>query len=316
MTVLKLLLIVILLGAFVTVSNALNRIPINEHENQMERSVHEEEDYEGDEAADCDVTINGTFYPCWYTLTPAEVPQDGCYFCPAGYYSDDTTTACVEKCPSGWCVQGHNCSSCPPGTYTNSVSSYTCYTCPYGHISTVNASTSCTPCDPGFEANTERTRCDICRAGYYSVDGIVCSACERGLFSSAPGASYCKECGQGFYNQLEGETVCSVCPQGQYCPSTTTSTPQICPVNQYCPSGTVQPIPCPSLYRSPGGSAACNAGVAFYSVIICSVLGFCGIILAMWKYKNHLQGKEQTERRLEIDRLIPPSRDGPVYRGL
>ena len=102
----------------------------------------------------------------------------GCEACPAGQYSDGTSTTCTD---------------CPEGSYSTEAGS-DCVACPEATYGVVPGETSCVPCPPGQVGvgGTGHTfaGCMNCPAGTYQWDSgqMACYDCPAGTWS-ASGAS-------------------------------------------------------------------------------------------------------------------------------
>ena len=81
----------------------------------------------------------------------------------------------------------------PPDTvYTFTLFSST------GRFST-NTSDTCTACAPGTSSNFMRDRCVPCAVGMAGAggEGVACSSCEPGTFTSTRGSASCTACPGG-----------------------------------------------------------------------------------------------------------------------
>ena len=95
-----------------------------------------------------------------------------CQACPAGTYSNGSSTSCTP-CPAGKFsyTASSSCSTCPAGTYS-AAGSGTCTPCPAGQYSNTNGATSCQKCPAGTYANsTGSSSCTPCPDYYWSNAG-------------------------------------------------------------------------------------------------------------------------------------------------
>ena len=77
------------------------------------------------------------------------------------------------------------------------------------------------PCDVGFERvytsnETEAFYCRECARGFYSADGLHCSPCPPGSFSTSSGSSGCTLCPPGHYQDRTEQSQCLPCDTSSY----------------------------------------------------------------------------------------------------
>jgi len=294
----------------------------------------------------CNVSINGTYYPCWLPLTNATVPSPNntCSECPIGSYSNNKTGNCTMDniCPMGSCLEPYRCDLCSIGTYSNTTGAIECTSCPAGFVARDLGSQNCTACPPGYSTNGYEGSsgcigcvpgaysnnwgtpfCELCDFGEYSAGkSESCSKCPKGTYNDKRGQSYdgCIGCGAGYWGVaigLTSQSQCTVCPGGFYCPEAITLKPFECPRGSYCQEGSRQPIACRALYDSDSGVESCKPSVGFFIVIFGSVCFAAVGFVIIWRWRVVKREKLQEENyQTEIDKLIPKPRDGPVYKGL
>jgi len=289
----------------------------------------------------CNVTVNGTYYPCWIPLNNATfpTPNNTCFECPFGSFtSNETNPNCTKQCGAGSCIDPFKCDLCPAGSFANetgsvectlcvagycsrSVGSQNCSTCPEGTYST-SGSISCTNCPSGYFASSPASgKCDPCPPGEYSKEAAaLCLKCGQGTYNSNYGSGSCTPCGVGYYSPNFGQTdrsACVPCPAGSYCPDSQTAYPVSCPRNYYCNEGASAAILCSPLYQSRPGQPSCSPSMGFY-LLIFGIVGLVAVTLVVvWRWFTTKQRvQSQPQQHLEIARLIPKPRDGPVYNGL
>ena len=108
------------------------------------------------------------------------------------------------------------CFYCFPGTYIRD--NLACCGCGSGAITSASGynSMECTQCEQGYGSNAERTACEICPYGTYSIGkGMGCIDCGNGKYTETKGASYCLDCPEGYQRNANGDG-CEICPQGTY----------------------------------------------------------------------------------------------------
>ena len=112
-----------------------------------------------------------------------------CEACPAGQYSDGTSTSCAG-CPEGTygAAEGGGCVACPEATYGVVVGETSCVPCPAGQVGTGgtgNTWDGCVNCPSGQYAFLAETMdCLDCPAGTWSAETSIgateCSSCPAG----------------------------------------------------------------------------------------------------------------------------------------
>ncbi len=153
-----------------------------------------------------------------------------CTACGPGTYSDgngicracvgervgvnSAQTACVN-CSANEAVVDGECWACGDGNHLGL--GQQCTACPAGQVGTGGYCP--TFCQPGQQADANRTGCESCPAGTRSSDGTGCSACPPGSFSNAA-ASDCIYCGPGETpgpvnaSDPSSPIACLACPTG------------------------------------------------------------------------------------------------------
>lgn len=248
-------------------------------------------------------------------------PKQGgtdCEDCDVGTYSDMGASQC-SPCQAGYFNSkkgAANCTECPVGSVSHSDAT-SCIVCPLG---TASNSDSCVACDSGSFANGPTNACTACPIGQYSPsnkNGITeCSPCDPGSYASAEGSNRCIVCAAGTYTSQIGQHKCPACPAGSYCPDLGTITPKDCPKGFFCRSGSVSPSQCATLYHANSNSNKCIPSPSFYLIIMGSILAVLIVGLIAWRIRvsRRTEARRQNSQ-LEITRLIPKPRDGPVYSG-
>jgi len=291
----------------------------------------------------CNISINGTFYPCWAPISNSTFPVENitCTPCPKGAFSTNKTVNCTnDKCHEGSCIEPYKCELCPSGQYANLTGRAHCTKCSAGHISRLPGAENCTACPPGYTSHEGATDCEGCPPGTYTPDygSPLCRSCEPGHYSSGKAAScpMCKKgtynekigqdnsgclgCGVGHYSDTPGLTSkagCMSCPESFYCPKEDTDAPISCPAGHYCPVGTGTPPHCPFLYTSDEGQPQCNAGAGFYIAIFASICVASLIFTVLWKLRQRSHDLRRVElQQAETSNLIPQPKDGTSYTGL
>ena len=152
----------------------------------------------------------------------------GCvlYDCAAGYYVIDhgisgSTDPTCSACPVGHFISSRSmhdeCPPCPVGTYTATVGTVDCADCNAGTYTSSEGSEVCSTCPDGTSSgpgSNALTDCK-CMAGYVAAsDGVQCSECGPGTYTSAVGSVSCDVCPGGTYKSIPGAGNCSTCPDG------------------------------------------------------------------------------------------------------
>eukprot|EP01112_Ceratiomyxa_fruticulosa_P006259 TRINITY_DN17050_c0_g1_i1.p1 TRINITY_DN17050_c0_g1~~TRINITY_DN17050_c0_g1_i1.p1 ORF type:complete len:361 (+),score=9.81 TRINITY_DN17050_c0_g1_i1:236-1318(+) len=290
----------------------------------------------------CNFTLDtGIYIPCLIPLTNATFNVTiSCYGCPLGRFSNSKVQPNCSAdglCMDGTCVEGYSCIECYAGTYANKTNSTSCVPCPSGMVSPERGMAQCRECSAGLYSSPDKTQCIACLAGYFNpssgasecqecgrgtysgVGFSECFDCSRGTYNPLPGQANCLNCGAGFYGSamgMESRTSCQVCPGGTYCPELANPAPVPCPKNYYCKPGATIPISCPTLYISDDQAEDCHAGPGFYLLIAGSVGVLILVVVMLWRRHVTAKARQTQNRKMEIDRLIPKPREGPVYRGL
>ena len=90
-------------------------------------------------------------------------------------------------------------------------------------------------CPPGYHINSTSDDCQPCRAGTYSLGGLVrsCELCTYGTVSAA-GSSGCTECPEGTFADRLGSSTCKLCSAGSFTNTTKTRMCNRCPPGFVC----------------------------------------------------------------------------------
>ena len=142
----------------------------------------------------CNVCENGRF--------AADIAQDRCFECPAGF--QDTN----EK---------NRCDSCLKGTYQPAPQATLCLDCEDGKYAADISMQFCTDCPAGWEDTNEKNRCDSCPKGTYQANpkSTDCIACENGKFAADISLPFCTACPAG-WEDTDERNRCDSCPKGTY----------------------------------------------------------------------------------------------------
>ena len=128
-----------------------------------------------------------------------------CLYCPAGYFSQNTTKACQ---------------ACLTGMYQNQdgVPTQECKACESGKQFTME-NKACRTCTVGLYNPTKKisATCLACPAGFEYVSKILCTQCAAGKYqgqNSEPSVK-CNSCSEGRYAKDSVVLACSICSLGQ-----------------------------------------------------------------------------------------------------
>ena len=184
--------------------------------------------------------------------------------CPPGTFLNSTGNTALSDCrsctegtfchshnhtlPAGYCSAGYYC---PEG---QNVSSPSEFPCPSGHFCPTGSRKPLV-CNSGtFQANTGRSYCDVCPAGYFcdninGTNGIPTpTICPSGHYCPA-GTSRSKEypCNVGTFNNKTGASnisSCVPCSAGYACPQSGLSEPsELCSAGYFCRAGAMRTTP-------------------------------------------------------------------------
>ena len=140
-------------------------------------------------------------------------------------YVIDSATHCVT-CEHGYDnTDGNQCDACQNGQISKDGAE--CSTCAAGkqgqRVTTIGinnyvATTAfeCVTCQNGYDNVDGLDQCQICAAGYFSVDGATCALCPPGSITDTladEGGSTCTQCPVGEYSAASTQ-ACQVCPAG------------------------------------------------------------------------------------------------------
>ena len=89
--------------------------------------------------------------------------------------------------------------------------------------------------DPPQKGKPVTGRCEVCGAGYYTVEGMTgkhdttgCTACVAGTFQSYGGATGCSSCAAGEFTDSSGRSQCLQCSKGTFQPNTSSTACEDC----------------------------------------------------------------------------------------
>ena len=158
---------------------------------------------------------------CIYSLQTTGCPAgtypvapNQCVACPAGSYSLGNAPSCTlcpigTYCPNIGLAVGYGAirsTSCPSGTYQDTVGQSTCKSCPLGTYNPTTHAASlqqCINCSPGtYGPSTGLSSCLNCGLGTYSAN------------NGSSAATTCVQCTPGYYNNLVGQATCTPCNAG------------------------------------------------------------------------------------------------------
>ena len=217
---------------------------------------------ETDEPLPCPI---GTFMP-----NTGSQNITNCYLCSPGHFCNLTGL----RIPKGPCEPGYYCAG--GSTVATPVDGIMGGPCDLGHFCPEGSNQSL-PCLPGtYSSQPLASRCDLCPAGHYCLNGLDPIDCEPGFYCEIgtghdltpcpPGTfstqselsrkDQCTQCSAGFYCSDHGATtVTNVCEAGYFCTlGSNTPTPNgenstgvagPCPKGNYCPPNSQVPQPCP-----------------------------------------------------------------------
>jgi len=332
---LLIILVYILVQAVVDSASTRSKIVITNSPTDIENCTRE-----GDVViCPCNITINGTFYPCWIPLNNASFHT--CFKCPLGTYSNSLSSPdCTRDCPAGSCLEPFKCDLCNIGYYANQTGSIQCTQCDPGYVAKYQGSQNCSACYAGSHSSSDSTDCIKCPPGFFSSQpaspkcapcgtgeyskeaSTGCQKCGQGSYNSVQGSPGCTPCGVGYYGPNMGESIkekaCIICPAGSYCPEATTPIPVTCPRDYFCTVGAATPQPCPAFHQTKPGQESCTPSMGLYLLIFgCVGLAVVTVVVVWrWMVTKRKRQEVQQHKQMEIDRLIPKPRDGPVYSGL
>jgi hypothetical protein len=176
--------------------------------------------------------------PGCVTVSPCTPIPNAYFTAPAN--PSTSSNACPWACNAGYtksgsvCIQTAVSTTCPPGSYLQSIGSTVCIKCTPGSYSTAsggNASSTCIKCSPGSYSTASggnaSSTCIKCTPGSYSTASggnasSTCIKCSPGSYSTASGgnaSSTCIKCTPGSYSTASGantSNTCAQCPPGKY----------------------------------------------------------------------------------------------------
>jgi len=123
-------------------------------------------------ASNCDTCLSGHYATADAADSDGVGTHDGasfCVRCPAGKKQKYNSSYFCESCDRGsWSPRGsHNCTSCVPGKYSDSVGAEECKPCLKGKYSGANGSQTCDKCRSPQYSTLGSTHCNICEEKYY-----------------------------------------------------------------------------------------------------------------------------------------------------
>eukprot|EP00606_Chrysophyceae_sp_TOSAG23-5_P001356 GSChrysophyteH2.ASY1.ANO1.1387.1 assembled CDS len=217
----------------------------------------------------CELGFNVQPVKCPAGTFQAEMGQDHCDACPAGFYCDGNGGQPVI-CPAGsYCpisTRYYNEFTCEIGTYSTQTGldeQDDCVNCLEGHfcptpgVGAAEADSECSPgyyCKGGSESATPVNDTvagvlmnDLCGAGKYCPSGTnfdesPSATCPPGSFCVA-GSKDHELCPGGSYQAQAGQSDCEPCQQGYYCPTGATIE-IVCPAGRWCAAGVSIGTPC------------------------------------------------------------------------
>mmetsp|Transcript_2648 Transcript_2648/g.10093 ORF Transcript_2648/g.10093 Transcript_2648/m.10093 type:complete len:2307 (+) Transcript_2648:267-7187(+) len=205
--------------------------------------------------------------PGTFSATSGANSPSVCSDCPLGFYSGIFGASNCSQCPRGSVTSSSgsqsigDCDPCPPGRYasdTIQLSQSQCLPCVRGSYTNETSSTECIFCPPGYitlsDESTQESDCKSCPEGTYTTDGMSCTECSPGTFSTVKGASVshtCTLCPAGSWSSVSGANsslACEPCEIGTYSPvlgATSPSTCQNCPPDTFSLLGASSCVACP-----------------------------------------------------------------------
>eukprot|EP00003_Mantamonas_plastica_P032595 TRINITY_DN893_c0_g1_i2.p1 TRINITY_DN893_c0_g1~~TRINITY_DN893_c0_g1_i2.p1 ORF type:complete len:1008 (+),score=174.89 TRINITY_DN893_c0_g1_i2:619-3642(+) len=201
----------------------------------------------------------------YFTLGDITTSSYAPIWCPGGFYTTDGDSSCANCTLGSFSIAGaYNCTSCPRGTYAETLGSSTCLDCPAGFYNEKTGSTiitDCDPCTPGsfstvpgattvatcescprgkFQANSGQSFCSNCTAGtasaiFGSASSTTCNLCQPGLYSPQPASTSCTPCEKGTFTGVAGLSTCAPCNPGGWSGGFASSCTG-CAVGKYNPS--------------------------------------------------------------------------------
>ena len=169
---------------------------------------------------------------------PGTTTCDVCHGIPSGLAAATACTLCTDVRSH---YQSGGCVPCAPGQLWDEVTK-DCVTCSTYHddesglyYNDASNASLCKPCQRGYQASNDQSRCEPCPAGTggvahtgrsmgvcqpciagnFSTDG-VCMACRAGTYASSAGSTGCTSCAPGRYSKTQGATQCTLCAKGTF----------------------------------------------------------------------------------------------------
>ncbi len=192
--------------------------------------------------------------------TYANISENLCLPCPAGYYCPKPALSTPIICPKG--------SYCPESITVDAdgdkIGLISPIVCEKGTYSDKEGQIKCIDSSAGHYVDKEGSKVQIdCPAGTYSselraISSETCKKCPIGTYNDLPGATECKECKDSFTNE-EGATFCQSCPIGSFLYMDSKSGNKeckLCSAGYYNDkTGALSCIACPKGYYAPNPGA-------------------------------------------------------------
>ena len=169
--------------------------------------------------------------------------ESGC-LCNAGFYSQTTTSICIQCPQNSYCTGGLNLTSCPLNAVTFGATERTnlsdcgcdggyygsmtigCTGCPPDSYCSNNNMAGCTPFSNSPALSTVVQAC-TCNKGYYGTFQS-CAICGKGTYTNVSNSSQCIGCVPGTYSEAiaaVSQATCQFCAQGTWSGTVGYSTP-------------------------------------------------------------------------------------------
>lgn len=179
-----------------------------------------------------------------------------------------TAAPTVSLMPTAACGVGEafnneslTCEPCSAGKFKNFTGPTSCIGCAAGtyRVYSTDASEAivCYDCPNGRVSSSDKSECEECEGGQYTVNGTYCVECPAGLYAPTPQKDECVVCEAGFATTVAtGAESCESCDAGTYAPALSTNC-TTCLAGTYSGSRAEKCTDC-----SPGKFAATNQSTA------------------------------------------------------